>query len=717
MERRARRFARNNPLYWSMKVVRQYTMRISRMTVDKLGVKLYDRVYAVIAELISNSYDADAKNVFVRAPMGQYLATKTGNVITSKNVFIEVEDDGSGMSPDQLQDFYLIVGSERRSDPKRGDVSPKFQRKVMGRKGVGKLAPFGVCRIVEIVSAGGIKISEGDEEGYRVAHIILNKDGILSDTEQAYQPKTGDLDGTLSPNSFTKITLREFYYRRVGNMEELARQLSQRFGLSSANWCVSLEDTTKTVGHPDYSTVLGAFQISVMANSKIEFTGPKPTESKSTNLGYGVLNPDGTECNKLLPGFNHEGFFYPIVGWVAYAKEPYKDELMAGVRIYCRGKFAAQTVVFNRGAGFTGEHSVRSYLVGEIYADWLDESEDLIQTDRRDVLWSHELGAAFQEWGQKVVLHIGQITRDPMRQAMTQKFIEIGNVSEKIREAFPQREQKKLRDSAMDVAKLLGKSLRGDELSDPKAVDDMVQLSLLLAPLRTLDEMLREAADEDVTPLSVVNDILRTARLAETITFGRQIENRLKIIHRLESLKDMTDTPEAELQKLIESAPWLVNPQWSPVTSNQALKTLKKEFAKFFREKTGQPIQLGDFTEPNKRPDFVLFSQDGKLQIIEIKKPKHQITNEEMDRIITYFEQFEAFLADEKHREFKKIANHFHLTLVCDGEKLSGAQKKAYTAYIDEKNMTPIDWASFLLRTEKTHEEFLVEADRLKRND
>ena len=300
---------------------------------------------------------------------------------------------------------------------------------------------------------------------------------------------------------------------------------------------------------------------------------------------------------------------------------------------------------------------------------------------------------------------------------MTQKFIEIGNVSEKIREAFPQREQKKLRDSAMDVAKLLGKSLRGDELSDPKAVDDMVQLSLLLAPLRTLDEMLREAADEDVTPLSVVNDILRTARLAETITFGRQIENRLKIIHRLESLKDMTDTPEAELQKLIESAPWLVNPQWSPVTSNQALKTLKKEFAKFFREKTGQPIQLGDFTEPNKRPDFVLFSQDGKLQIIEIKKPKHQITNEEMDRIITYFEQFEAFLADEKHREFKKIANHFHLTLVCDGEKLSGAQKKAYTAYIDEKNMTPIDWASFLLRTEKTHEEFLVEADRHKRND
>lgn len=687
------------------------------MTVDKLGVKLYDRVYAVIAELISNSYDADAEGVIVRAPMGQYLATKAGGTVTSKNISIEVEDDGSGMSPDELQDFYLVVGSERRRDPKRGDVSPKFQRKVMGRKGVGKLAPFGVCRIVEIVSAGGEKVREGDEEGYRIAHIILDKNGILDDTSELYRPATGDLDGKLNPKTFTKVMLREFDYRRIGAMSELGRQLSQRFGLPSENWHVTLEDTSKTSGHPDYSTVLGTFEVPVMPNSKIKFSGPKPTESKSTATGYRVLNPDDTECRNLFPGFEHDQRFFPIVGWAAYAKEPYKDELMAGIRIYCRGKFAAQTVVFNRGAGFTGEHSVRSYLVGEIHADWLDESEDLIQTDRRDILWSHELGAALQEWGQKVVLHIGQITRDPMRQAMIQRFIEVGNVREKVREAFPQDGQKDLRTSAMEVAKLLGKSLRGDELSDPQAVEDMVQLSLLLAPLRMLDEMLRDAADEDLTPLSVVNDILRTARLAETVTFGRQIEKRLKIIHRLESLKDMVDTPEAELQKLIESAPWLVNPQWIPVASNHTLKRLKNEFSKFYKERTGEEIRLSDFTEPDKRPDFVLFSQDGKLQIIEIKKPKHKITNSEMDRIVTYFEQFEAFLDDEKHKEFKKIASDFHLTLVADGEILAGAQKTAYRSYVDNKKLTPIDWASFLLRTEKTHQEFLEEAERLKRND
>ena len=38
----------------------RYRMTISRMTIDKLGVKLYDKVSAVIAELVANAYDADA---------------------------------------------------------------------------------------------------------------------------------------------------------------------------------------------------------------------------------------------------------------------------------------------------------------------------------------------------------------------------------------------------------------------------------------------------------------------------------------------------------------------------------------------------------------------------------------------------------------------------------------------------------------------------------
>ncbi len=53
-----------------------YRMRISRMTVDKMGVRLYDRVSAVVAELIANAYDADAENISVRVPLSSLLARR-----------------------------------------------------------------------------------------------------------------------------------------------------------------------------------------------------------------------------------------------------------------------------------------------------------------------------------------------------------------------------------------------------------------------------------------------------------------------------------------------------------------------------------------------------------------------------------------------------------------------------------------------------------------
>lgn len=144
---------------------RRYTMRISRLTVDKLGVRLYDKVSAVIAELIANSYDADAREVFVEAPMGEMLATKREGVTEDRGLKIVVRDDGTGMTPDQINEFYLKVGAERRNDPKRGDTSKVFKRKVMGRKGVGKLAPFGICSHIEVISAGGDVVEGVDAEG------------------------------------------------------------------------------------------------------------------------------------------------------------------------------------------------------------------------------------------------------------------------------------------------------------------------------------------------------------------------------------------------------------------------------------------------------------------------------------------------------------------------------------------------------------------------
>jgi hypothetical protein len=379
---------------------RKYTMTISRLTVDKLGVKLYDRVSAVIAELTANCYDADATEVEVLAPMDQMLASKVGGSLVDKGLFIEIRDDGTGMTPEEIDPFYLKVGAERRNDPKRGPVSKIYGRKVMGRKGIGKLAAFGICNKVEVISSGGVLVSGIDQDGraakgYLTAHFVMDRSQILKDTEEEYHPQVGEFDGTVRRKRGTVVRLAVFDHRRVPKIDEFERQLSQRFGLATANWKITLCDSSKTPTDPLYKCVVGSFSVEKMENTIVTLKGEK-----------GVVGPDGEKLGDLEAGFTHESKFYPITGWVAYSKYPYKDDLMAGVRIYCRGKIAAQTHIFNLKAGFTGEYNVRSYLVGEIHADWLDEGEDLIRTDRQDILWSQDLGQAFQAWGQGLVKKI-----------------------------------------------------------------------------------------------------------------------------------------------------------------------------------------------------------------------------------------------------------------------------------------------------------------------
>ena len=701
----------------------KYHMTISRMTVDKLGVKLYDKVSAVIAELVANGYDADAEEVTVEAPMGVTLASLSKGVVSDSGYSITVHDKGHGMPPDVVNPFYLTVGSERRKDPNRGDITPKFKRLVMGRKGVGKLAPFGICEELEVISSGGDMIDGSDENGkpargYKTAHFTMRRKEILTDEDTSYEPVVGNLDDTVQPEPGTKIVLRKFSRRKVPDMETFSRQLAQRFGIASADWKIKLVDTTKLCGTNGRERVVGEFTINTMPNTKIILSGPT-TEAVDPSRQGEFTTKD--EAQNDVPGAT-AGFisanrnFYPVTGWVAYARESYRDDLMAGIRIYCRGKIAAQTAVFNRKSGFTGEHSIRSYLVGELHADWLDKAEDLIQTDRRDILWSAELGSEFEYWGQNIVALVGTRSREPEKKRVWEEFLETGQVMKKVEEAYPGNRWREIREKTMQLARLMGERLRPAEAKDEAYVNSLVQYSLALGPHVILDEALKQAANEEEVAIAVMATILRTARVAELSSYGMIAEKRVKVIERIIELKDTGETLELELQDSIEEAPWLVNPLWSPITSNQQLSTLKSEFEKCFEEQTGIQIHLEPFEEDadRKRPDFVLSADNFGLQIIEIKRPKHKLKNDEWDRIQLYIDQMNRFLDLPGHREFKRIFKTFTVTLVCDEIMLSGSQLRAFTSYKNDRTVDHITWSAFLRRTEHMHQEFLAEAERQK---
>ena len=294
-----------------------YCMTISRMTVDKLGVKLYDRVSLVIAELVANGYDADATKVTIEAPMDTMLASMRGGIVIDAGYRIVVRDDGVGMSPDVINAFYLKVGGERRKDAARGNITSKYKRRVMGRKGVGKLAPFGICGTIEVVSSGGERVPGMDAEGrsgvgYRTAHFVMHRKDILSDEDTPYRPVVGEFDGTIRSAHGTTLTLSDFAHRRVPDMEEFARQLGQRFGLQSADWSVELIDSTKLQGTPGRERVVGGLEIEKMDFTEIRFRGPQCESVEGQHAcDYWAEDGKGTVLHSATAGFKHSGRFYP----------------------------------------------------------------------------------------------------------------------------------------------------------------------------------------------------------------------------------------------------------------------------------------------------------------------------------------------------------------------------------------------------------------------
>lgn len=112
---------------------------VKYLTVDKRIVRLlsastYENFPGAIREIVSNGYDADATEVNI--------------TIDRKRDFIEVRDNGNGMTPDEFGFFLRIAGQKR--DRRR--ISPIFSRKQVGQFGIGFLAIFPFGKVIEIES-------------------------------------------------------------------------------------------------------------------------------------------------------------------------------------------------------------------------------------------------------------------------------------------------------------------------------------------------------------------------------------------------------------------------------------------------------------------------------------------------------------------------------------------------------------------------------------
>ena len=109
-----------------------------KFTVDshllrELGERLVGRQYIALAELVKNSYDADATKVEIRFEEDS----------------IKVSDNGHGMGFEDFKDRWMRVGSTHKVGKTK---SPELGRPLTGSKGVGRLAVQFLASELELLS-------------------------------------------------------------------------------------------------------------------------------------------------------------------------------------------------------------------------------------------------------------------------------------------------------------------------------------------------------------------------------------------------------------------------------------------------------------------------------------------------------------------------------------------------------------------------------------
>ncbi len=124
--------------------------RKSRFHVDSRLASLLSQEYSsterALKELIDNGWDADATKIDITLP-----APMTNDPII-------IEDNGSGMSADEVERHYLNIAADRRK--LRGRRTATLKRLVKGRKGVGKFAGLMAAANMKLATRkGGIETS------------------------------------------------------------------------------------------------------------------------------------------------------------------------------------------------------------------------------------------------------------------------------------------------------------------------------------------------------------------------------------------------------------------------------------------------------------------------------------------------------------------------------------------------------------------------------
>ncbi len=616
--------------------------------VQDLGLNLYTTLSRVLVEFVANAHDADSPSVDISLDAEQIQRAReivkrqwelelaerkadgrgTEGMIPLEertlpsDVQIIVSDLGHGMSRTDLQDKFLFIGRRRRQQ-ENSSRSPKG-RILMGRKGLGKLAGFGVAHHVVIVSR--------KQKESHATEITLNYDKLV-DTSRAQDvkvpAKTLHDGGGIEPNG-TRVVLSELVYE----------SLKQKEGTIS-----------NSVG--DHFSIISPKEFMIRLNGAAVETSPR--EFVFAYPTSGKLKHTDTVDHTLTASDGSQVTFKYRIRFTGAGKQ--LDAKERGIRVYAHNRLAAVSHLLDLKTGIHGVQNIH-YLDGIVVADFIDDSPtDYIATDRQTLRWETALLTrlrAFLTAEMQAAIETYQKTKDVRLKGVVQSDPLTVEVIEKAR--LPAHRKR----TAYKIAVTLASSL-GDETADPfyKRAFPILVRGLGHGDILTSLSML---AAEDLPDFrKLIHEITRlTAQ--EFDEFATVVAGRLEAIEALKRLYEGVNFKagknEKELHNLLKKNAWLIDPTFTQfLTSDQTENEMNKRLSKFLQIGDAVPStydpKKSDEVKPlgkNRRPDLVfLLSNTGlrRLVIVELKAPNTPLHSGHLDQLEKYLLRAEKWLEDQ----------------------------------------------------------------------
>lgn len=614
-------------------------LRFHGRIIDSLGIQMYQSPVAAIAELIANAWDADAKSVRIKLPTG-----------LSGNAEIVIEDSGHGMTFQECQDMYLDIGRNRRTGA-NGEKS-RQGRPVLGRKGIGKFAGFGIAKTLEVDTS-----TETERTVFMLELDNLRSDQYVSTSDKAipcsrHEPRSEP--GTI-------VTLKSLALKSTPNPQRFSRSMARRFLINQTadDFRVTVNDSPL----PDGNDLMGA-----------EFDFPNDYESDEMPAGLEVRDHIGYEQLG-----DHE------IGWrIRFTHKPIDMEELRGISVFCGIKVAQTPFFFNLSGGLDGQHG-QQYVSGWVSADYVDRFQsDAITTERQRINWELPQCESLEAWGQakvKSLLHIWK------RRRAEEKIKQItGRIAD-----FSERLERLETTERRTVTRALEKLASIETLSNQQ-FNDLSSGVLTAWEDGKLRELIRTVSEQECMDEQAMLSLLAESHVLNALHVAEVVNAKLEIIQSLRERIEKSELENSIRDHLAEN-PWLLSPEWETFKKERSLGHIVAEAA----ENAG----LADEEGGRKRLDLVL-SSGNRLLVVELMRPDLTADRDHIDRYSTYIDILRDKMSVNSGLGFKTVTG----LLIADKLDRKSGMKQALER-LENDGMKALEWRSLLSRAESQWGEFL----------